>query len=64
MKMVRVQYITETAAESARAKINELVKAVGSVPGNYLSYSDATEIIKFLAEYAELLSKAAKKDRR
>lgn len=63
MKKVKVPYITPKAAESAIKHIDELIVKVSEIPGNILSYCDASEVITFLGQYRDMITKASEEDK-
>lgn len=51
---------TQEARESAVAEINRLIEVVNNIPGNQLSFCDASSITKFLSEYKNEIKKEYK----
>ena len=48
-------YMTNKARESACEKIADLIQVVGKVPGDVIGYTDATALIHYLSDYADLI---------
>lgn len=55
--MRRTQYYTREARKSAVNNIGRLMAKVSTIKGDQLEYTDATAIIRYLADYMELIAK-------
>lgn len=53
-------YYSSNARKSAANKIDELNNKIGTIPGNYLNYTDAVLLCRFLTMLKEIIEKEQK----
>lgn len=57
MKNKRTYYLTDEARRSAIKNIKRLNGIIGKISGEHISYTDAMDIAKYMADYAELIER-------